>query len=346
MVRLKDIAVRAGVSVMTVSKVLRNAPDISAMTKTRVRCLADQMGYMPDTVAQGLRNRRTRMLGLVIPAATNPVFARVVLGLEEQAFELGFDLIHAHSLSTPEREESVLRRLVSRRVDGLFIAPVYRLETIAPVYEELKRREIPTILLGQAAPFCESFTSVATDDLAASYAMTRHLLDLGHRRIAFFNGPTAAPASREQLEGYRRALREAGIEPDDRLVFTAGGTIEKGEAAAAQMLQEAPHATAVQAASDMVAIGAASVFLNQGLRIPQDLSIAGFGNILTAEYFRVPLTTMRQPKLRLGHAAMEMMLRLIEGEPVQSKRLPAELIIRQSTAPPPNSAPELSDDGP
>lgn len=195
MVRLKDIAVRAGVSVMTVSKVLRNAPDISAMTKTRVRCLADQMGYMPDTVAQGLRNRRTRMLGLVIPAATNPVFARVVLGLEEQAYELGFDLIHAHSLSTPEREESVLRRLVSRRVEGLFIAPVYRLETTAPVYEELKRREIPTLLLGHAAPFCESFTSVAADDLAASYAMTRHLLDLGHRRIAFFNGPTAAPAS-------------------------------------------------------------------------------------------------------------------------------------------------------
>ena len=112
MVRLKDIAACAGVSVMTVSKVLRDAPDISAGTKARVRQLAEKMGYMPDTVAQGLRNRCTRLLGLVIPAATNPICARIVLGLEERAHALGFDIIQAHSLSAPEREEAVIRRLV------------------------------------------------------------------------------------------------------------------------------------------------------------------------------------------------------------------------------------------
>ena len=152
MVRLKDIALRAGVSVMTVSKVLRDAPDISAATKARVRQLAGEMGYVPDTAAQGLRSRTTKLFGLVISAATNPVFARVLMAIEEQAHELGYDVIFAHSLNQPEREEAVIRRLLSRRVDGLFLSPVYRLEPTAPIYQELTRRQTPTVLLGHRAP--------------------------------------------------------------------------------------------------------------------------------------------------------------------------------------------------
>jgi hypothetical protein len=160
MVRLKDIAAQAGVSVMTVSKVMRDASDISAATKARVRALAESMGYMPDSVAQGLRNRTTKLFGLVISAITNPIFARVVMAIEEQAFEMGYDVIVAHSLNVPEREQAVIRRLISRRVDGLFIVPVYRLARTAPVYEELSRRGTPTVLLGHRAPFCDKFVSV------------------------------------------------------------------------------------------------------------------------------------------------------------------------------------------
>jgi len=340
MVRLKDIALRAGVSVMTVSKVLRDAPDISDATKVRVRLLAQEMGYMPDSMAQSLRNKTTKLFGLIISAATNPVYARVVMAIEEQAYELGYDVIMAHSLNIPEREEVVIRRMLSRRVDGLFIVPVYRLEPRAPIYEELLRRRTPTVLLGHRAPFCQQFVNVETDDLSASYTATRHLLELGHKRIAFFTGSPAVPSAQERLEGYRRALREAQVELEDSLVFNAGSTIEEGEKAALQMLNEAPKATAVQTVNDLVAIGAAMVFLNQGLRIPEDLSIVGFGNILTSEYFRIPLTTIRQPKLRLGVAAMESMLRLFRGERPESKRLGAEIVVRNSTAPPPgNQAP-------
>lgn len=335
MVRLKDIAAQAGVSIMTVSKVMRDAPDISAATKVRVRALAEQMGYTPDSVAQGLRNKTTKLFGLVISAVTNPVFARVVMAIEEQAHELGYDVILAQSLSLPEREHAVVRRLLSRRVDGLFITPTYRLDPSAPIYEELLKRGTPTVLLGHRAPFCEQFVNVETDDISASFTATKHLLDLGHKRIAFFAGPPAAPSSHERIEGYRRALRDANIEPDDKLIFNAGGTIEEGEKAALQMLQEAPGATAVQAVNDLVAIGAANVFLGQGLRIPQDLSLAGFGNILVSEHFRVPLTTIRQPKLRLGTAAMDSMLKLLSGTRLATKRLSAEIVIRQSTAPPP-----------
>jgi DNA-binding LacI/PurR family transcriptional regulator len=335
MVRLKDIAVLAGVSVITVSKSLRDAPDVSDATRTRIRLLASQMGYVPDSTAQGLRTRTTKLFGLVVPTMTDPIFSRVLLAIEEHAHELGYDILIAHTLNKVEREEACIRRMLSRRADGIFISPVYRMEPEARIYHELLTRRVPTVLLGPPAQFCSQFVNVHVDDIAASQAATRHLLELGHRRIAFLAGPLAAPWAQGRFEGYRRALRAAGMDVDDELVFHAGSTVEDGVKAALQMLNEACDATAVQAVNDLVAIGCADTFMNQGLRIPHDRSIAGFGNILTAEYFRVPLTTMRQPKFRLGVAAMEMMRQLLRGERVESRRQPAELIVRASTAPPP-----------
>jgi LacI family transcriptional regulator len=153
MIRLKDIAQQAGVSVMTVSKVMRDAPDISPATKTRIRALVQKMGYVPDALAQGLRTRKTRLLGLVIPSITNPIFARTVLAIEERAFKLGYDLILAHTLNQPDREEACLRHLLARRVDGVIVHPVYRLAPAAPIYNELYQLDRPTILLGHRAAF-------------------------------------------------------------------------------------------------------------------------------------------------------------------------------------------------
>jgi LacI family transcriptional regulator len=334
MVRLKDMARHLGVSVMTVSKALRDAPDVSAATKSRIKALARQMGYVPDSSAQGLRTKTTKLFGLVIPSSTNPVFARIVFAIEERAHELGYDIMLAHSLNQPEREENCIRRLLSRRVDGLFISPVYRFEAEARIYQEVLARKTPTVLLGPPATFCKSFPSIEIEELIASYNATQHLLKLGHKRIAYLTGPPTAPWAHERFEGYRRALRETGLDVDDKLVFQAGSTIEDGTKAALQMLNESCDATAVQAVSDLVAIGCAETLLAQGLKIPEDISIVGFGNILTTEHFRVPMTTIRQPKFRLGVAAMEMMMSLIHGERVQPKRLPAELVERKSTAPP------------
>lgn len=337
MVRLKDIAARGGVSVMTVSKVMHDAPDISAGTKVRIRALAEQMGYTPDSMAQSLRNRKTKLLGLVIPAVTNPLFARMMMAIEEQAHELGYGLLFGQSLNQVERERAVIQRFISRRVDGIFIAPVYRLEQTAPIYAELVKRNIPTVLLGHRAGFCSGFVNVETDDIAASAAATQHLLDLGHKRIAYFAGHPTAPPAQERYEGYRRTLREANIELDDRLIFQAGSTIEEGEKAALQFLQEHPGATAIQAVNDLVAIGAANVLLGQGLTIPGHYSLVGFGNVLVSEHFRVPLTTIRQPKLRLGTAAIDSMMKLIAGTRPGTKRLSAEIVVRDSSGPPPTA---------
>ena len=140
MIRLKDIALRSGVSVMTVSKVLRDAPDISAATKGRVKLIAQQMGYVPDSTAQSLRNRTTRFLGVVIPSVTDPTYTRVVLAIEERAYELGYEIILAHTLNSEEREAACIQRLLSRRVDGIFISPVYRRNPEAPVYQNLSTK--------------------------------------------------------------------------------------------------------------------------------------------------------------------------------------------------------------
>ena len=334
MVRLKDIAQITGVSVMTVSKALRNEPDVSAETKARIKALAQQMGYVPDSSAQGLRTKTTKLFGLVIPSTTNPIYARIVFAIEERAYELGYDVLLAQTMNQPEREEACLRRLLSRRVDGLFLTPVYRFEAEARIYQEIVNRKIPTVLLGPPAPFCKNFISMEIEEVVASFNVTRHLIELGHKKIAYFTGPTAAPWAHERFEGYRRAHREAGLEVDDKLVFAAGNTLESGAKAALEMLNEGCQPTAIQTVSDPVAIGCAETLLQQGLKIPGDLSLAGFGNILTAEFYRVPLTTVRQPKYRLGIAALEAMVTLIRGEKAVSRRLPAELVVRQSTSPP------------
>jgi DNA-binding LacI/PurR family transcriptional regulator len=334
MVRLKDIAKLAGVSVMTVSKALRDEPDVSSATKTKIKQLAHQMGYVPDSSAQGLRTKTTKLFGLVIPTATNPIYARIIFAIEERAQELGYDLLIAHTLNKPEKEDAALRRFLSRRVDGLFITPVYRFEAQARIYQEIATRKIPTVLLGPAAPFCKSFPAIEIEETLASYNATKHLLQLGHKKIAYLTGPPATPWAHERFEGYRRALRESGIEVDDGMVFAAGNTLEDGIKATLQMLNEGCHPTAVQAVSDLVAIGCAETLLAQGFKIPEDISVVGFGNILLAEFYRVPLTTISQPKYRLGMSAVEAMMGLLRGESITTRRLGAEFVERKSTAAP------------
>jgi DNA-binding LacI/PurR family transcriptional regulator len=254
-----------------------------------------------------------------------------MLAIQERAHAMGYDVLLAHTLNVPEREEACVRRFLSRRVEGLFISPVYRIGSEARIYRELQTRRLPTVVLGHTTPFCNQFVNVESDDLLGSYTATQYLLKLGHKRIAYFAGPQPTPWNQERFDGYRRALREAEMDVDDKLVFQAGRTIEDGAKAALQLINESSDATAIQAVNDLVAVGCAETLLRQGVRIPQDMSIIGFGNVLLSEHFRVPLTTLRQPKFRLGMAAMDAMEALLRGERTESKRLPAELVVRGST---------------
>ncbi len=334
MIRLKDIAVQADVSVMPVSKALRNEPDIAATTKTRIRAIAEEKGYVPNHSARGLRTSTTSQFALIISALTNPLYTRVMMAIEEQAHEMGYEILFAQTLNNPAREELVIRRMLARQVDGLFIRPVYRSDNRAPIYDKLKKNGTPTVILGHRALFCSEFPNVQTNDLTAAQTATQHLLELGHQAIACFTGPSFSPWAQERYEGYRKTLVDAGMEIDEKLIFQAGSTIEEGEKAALQLINERPGATAIIAANDLVAIGAANVLIDQGLKIPDDISLVGFGDILNAENYRVPLTTISQPKYRRGIASMDTMINLLKGKSGGSKRLTAELIIRESTGKP------------
>ncbi len=334
-VRLKDIAQQAGVSVMTVSKVLRDEPDVSANTKTRIRALAQEMGYVPDALAQSLRTRSTRLIGLIIPAITNPIYARLLLGVEDRVHNAGYDLLLGHTLNQPEKEEALIRRMIARRVNGLLVFPIHQMETQSKAYDELRRHKLPTVLLGPPPAGYADFPSIQADDIEGSCEATRHLINLGHKRIAYMVGPRAAVWAQERFQGYQKAMREASIPLDDRLIFQAGGTIEEGAQAALQMLREGVDVTAIQAVNDLAAIGAANALLDQGVRIPEDISVVGFGNVLTSSFFRVPLTTVRQPKQSMGIAAMDMLDAIIRGEKPEPVRMPTSLLVRKSTATPP-----------
>lgn len=339
MVRLKDIAERAAVSIMTVSKALRDAADVSASTKARIRVLAQQMGYVPDSTAQGLRTRNTRLLGLVAPSVTDPLVSRSLLAIQTRAAELGYDVLLACTLNQPEREEGCIRRFLARRVAGLFIVPAHRIASQATIYQELLASRLPTVIVGQTAAYCSQFTNVEGEDLLGASAVTQHLLRLGHRRIAFLAGPLGDPAAQQRFEGYRRALRAAGLDVDDGLVFQAGVSIDEGVQATLQLINERPVVTAIQGVDDLAAIGCAAILQQQGLNIPGDVSVAGYGNIALSQHLGVPLTTVHQPKYRLGLAAVESMVQLLKGSQPGPSRIPADLIVRASTGIPPATPP-------
>jgi LacI family transcriptional regulator len=337
MVRLLDIAREAGVSVMTVSRVLSDSPAISTATKTRVRAIAERLGYVPDVMARSLRTQSTLLLGAVVTSLTDPVFGPALRAVEEQAQEKGYDLLVAQSQGDVGREDACIRRMLGRRVEGLFLGPAGRLTPSAPVYEDLRRRGSRVVLLGAEPAFARGFIHVGVDEAAGSHALTRHLLSLGHRRIAFFAGPVAWAGSQARFEGYRRALREAGLDIDDRLVFRAGIEAADGARTLARLWQERTEATAIQAVNDLVAAGVVAELRQRGCRVPEDVSVVGFGDLILPELAPVPLTTVWQPKHRLGEAAMELMAAWLRGQVPVSRLLAADLVVRASAAAPPSA---------
>lgn len=335
MVTLRQIAEQAGVSIMTVSKVMRDYPDIAPGTKERIRAIAQQLGYVPDGAARSMRTRSTQTIGVVIPSISQGCFPRVFVGIEQVAKARGYRLFLAHSNEDPAQEQAEIRELLTRKVDGLIIAPALRFDTPPEAYALIESRRVPLVILDRLPSLLAGALHVVPDDRQGGYLATRHLIDLGHRDIALFSGPTGCPCSLERKEGYRRALQESGIPFRDELVFAAGTEVADGQKAAAELVNENVRPTAIVAHNDHVAVGAAEFFLAQKWRIPEDISLVGYGDLPLAALYRVPLTTIRQPQSAMGQLAIQLLLEKMAGRPAESRRLPVELIVRASTAFPP-----------
>ncbi len=335
MATLKEIATTLNLSVMAVSKALRDAPDISPATRARVQAEARQRHYVPNRAAQNLRLRRSGLIGVVVPQINHAYYSHMVWGIERQAHASGLQVMLGHSLDQAEDELREVQKMIARQVEALLLVPAVRWQHRLATLEMLRASQVPAILLDAYPAGADRFPLVSwvvCDDQRGGQLATEHLLELGHREILFLAGPNGSSSSAGRFSGYQRALLEAKAEYTDQRVFLAGKDIEAGRRAMAQALSEKTGFTAVVAHNDSVAIGAMETLLKQGFRLPADVSVVGFGDGLLAENFRVPLSTIRSPQAEMGGAALRLALELQKGATVAPRTLPVEFIKRASTA--------------
>jgi LacI family transcriptional regulator len=331
---LKELAAALNLSVMAVSKALRDAPDISVSTKARVQAEARRQNYVPNRAAQNLRLRRTGLIGVVVPQINHTYYSNLVWGVERQAEAIGLQVLLGSSLDRAENEMREVQKMISHQVEALLLVPAVRWQHRLATLEMVRSSGIPTILLDAYPAGAENFPNVSwvvCDDQRGGQLAAEHLLELGHRDILFMAGPNGSSSSAGRFSGYQRALAAAGVPYSDTRVYRAGTDIESGRKAMAQALSEKVSFTAVVTHNDSVAIGVADTLLHQGFRIPEDVSVVGFGDGVLASYFRVPLTTVRVPQMEMGETAVRLALDLQKGKTVQPRQLPVEIIVRAST---------------
>ena len=331
---LKEIAATLDLSVMAVSKALRDAPDISAGTKARVQAEARRRNYIPNRAAQNLRLRRSGLIGIVVPQINHTYYSNLVWGAERQAEAVDMQILLAASLDRAENEMREVQKLIARQVEAILLVPAVRWQHRLATLELIRASNVPTILLDGYPAGAEKFPSVSwvvSDDERGGQIATEHLLELGHKEILFLAGPNGSSSSAGRFSGYQRALAAAGVPYTDERVFLADKDIDSGSKAMGQALSEKVAFTALVAYNDSVAIGAAEALAQQGFRVAEDVSIVGFGDGVLATYYRAPLTTVRVAQAEMGEKAVRLALEMQRGKTVEPRILPVEIIVREST---------------
>ncbi len=335
-VTIVDIADRLGLSPMTVSRALNGTPPgASAATRARVLACAADLGYQPNRWARSLVQRRSSIVGIVIPDIAHTFFAQITTGIEEVLEKSGYDILLCHSRNDPAREKSEIAMLTGSRVDGLIVASCQ--PPLSPdLFLDIRRRKIPFVLIDRFFPK-RSFAGVRTDDREVGRVATAYLVSLGHSRIAFIGGPDLSPALLRR-RGFSDALGSAGLRSRSAWIVAGDFEIEGGYSAMQQLLAARTRPTAVFAANDPMAIGAIYAARDAGLRVPQDISVIGAGNIEGRHHPNPYLTTVDWPREDLGRSAAHILLEAIR---LPTRRtltafeiFPPRLLVRQTTAPP------------
>jgi LacI family repressor for deo operon, udp, cdd, tsx, nupC, and nupG len=333
MVKISDVAEAAGVSAATVSRALSTPKRVAKETRERVQKVAGELGYSPNLVARSLRSQQSKLVIVLVTDIANPMLSRCVRGAERVARELGYSMLLGDTQNNPDLEERYTGLLTSRQVDGVIVMSSRLHGRVGELI--LKANAEAAIVNACACLDVAACSTVGVDDVGAARSMTEHLLGLGHRRIAVVTGPDESPHSRDRMFGYRLALRAAGLQFDESLVFGGEFTMETGGEAAERMLAHPTHPTAMFCFNDLMAIGAIQRLQGLGCRVPHDMSVAGFDDIEFAEFTSPPLTTVRQPKIEMGETAMRLLHQRLTGSPeVETVTLPTELMVRGTTAAP------------
>lgn len=337
-VTIRDVAQHAGVSISTVSRVLNNTCPVREDKRRSVIEATRELGYRPNPAARSLLGKKTGGLGVLLPYVSGEFFAELLNGLDEAAQENGFFLVVSTSHRHLEEFNAAIQAM-DKRIDGLVI--------MAP---ELGAQDVMSIVeSGTPVSFINTYveglrTDVFNfDNYGGAYALTRHLLDLGHRRIALIKGPSGAGDAQERVRGYRTAMTEAGFSDTAALEFDGDYTQAAGFAAAKAILDADPRPSAIVAANDYCATGAISALNQAGVDIPGEMAITGFDGVTSSQYTLPPLTTVRVPVREIGYRAFSRLVARLDGrvdeEHLQQQVVPVELLERESTAvsaPPPD----------
>lgn len=333
MTTIKDIAKVAGVSVTTVSRALNGYSDVSNKTRQRIMDVAKELNYSPNTVARSLVMKKSKTIGLLVSnmnrdgVKDNFTF-EVLCGINQASADSEYDLVLFSTTSTKQREKTYTQLCRERRVDGVIIQGI---RTDDPYLEEVVQSDIPCVLID--IPI-ESNTVgyVTTDNVSGARDAVKHLIDRGHRKIGMINGHSHADVSIRRLQGYREALYEHSLDIRMDWVRTGDFVEDKAEDATLELLNEYPEITALFCASDLMAFGAIKAIKRMGKRVPEDIAVIGYDDILLASYASPTLSTIRQDKYRLGWEAALLLIGMLEGEATQHARIiDTELILRESS---------------
>ena len=336
-ITIKDIARAAGVSHTTVSRALHDHPAISTETIAQIKQLAVKMGYVPSATARGLKTRRTRALGVIVSHIDDPFWSEVLQGIDGILHPAGYSLFVAATHRDKQREKEVVQAMVQRGVDGVILcAPQFSPEQS----QLLQTNGLPMVIVNNEGASASQHL-VYNDDVYGIRVVTRHLIELNHRQIAFLGNEIGGRTTIEREKGFREEMLASGLEVNEAYVHLAPHSLPSGGYAGAEYFLSLPNRpTALICYNDNMVVGVYSALYRAGLRIPQDMSVTGFDDITIAAYLTPPLTTLRQLKHDLGTEAASMMLRILEArdesgtlpEP-QKIALNGELVIRASTAP-------------
>jgi LacI family transcriptional regulator len=327
-VTLSHVARAAGVSPSTVSRILNGTAQVTADKRARVEEAIRKLGYQPNVMARGLASGRSMSVGVLTQDISSPYYGEAVAGIERALSGSHYHPLVVSGHWRPEQEREALDVLLGRQIDALIVLG----GLLAAEHLRGVSARMPIVVVGREVQGLEA-RCMRVDNAQGAYLAARHLLGLGHRRIAYIAGPSTNTDAVERREGFRRALGEAGLAPDPNLVVEGDFTEQSGLLSVEALFARAALFTAVMAANDQMAYGARLALYRRGIRVPEDVSLVGFDDLFGSSYTTPPLTTVRQSMEEMGSIAATAILGLLRGETVRlASFMPVTLVIRESTA--------------
>jgi LacI family transcriptional regulator len=332
-IKLKDIASQANVSKATVSLALNNSKLVSDETAKRVREIARDLGYSPNAMARGLVKQKSGTIGLIVPDIESAYYGKLVKCIDESLRDAGYNLVLAISNDKPEIERKIVGNLISERVEGIIIAPVNQYNEELGYIKQLDTHGIPCVFISSYYDELDE-PYVMVDLEEGTYKLVKYLLDLGHRRIVFLTGSPKVLTTSHRINGYRRAFEEKNLSFDEaQLIECKRLNYEYSCDVAKELLKNRSEIDAVITINDMMALGIVNTFRNNGVDVPNEISVAGYDNIIFSVISPVPITTVAQDIRKMSRLAVDIIVSKLEnpGSRKENILIKPDLVIRDST---------------